>query len=138
MLIKEIAKKVKKSLSHLEFSYHKIKDLPFDLKDLNDEELLIWEGFTSRFSRTVDLFLTQYVRAKSLEADPDFRGTLIDIVYMGERLNILSDPDLWMEMRGIRNSIAHEYKDEETGMLYKRTRELTTVLLKVKNNIKEG
>ncbi len=124
LFIKKIAKKLLKGLHHLRFSFKKVENLTTDLDLLTEEELADWEGFTARFSRMVDLYLTQFVRAKALAADPGFSGTLVDIANIGEKLGLIHLAEDWLEMRGIRNAISHEYEDEVLAKLFERTRAL--------------
>ncbi len=101
-----------KALDHFEYTYRKIQSLSTDAGQLDDESLETWESFSSRFSRTVDLFLSKYVRARVLENDPGFRGTLRDHVNQGEELGILKEAPEWMALRELRNIEAHTYEED--------------------------
>ncbi|MFH1727494.1 MAG: hypothetical protein ABIA04_03655 [Pseudomonadota bacterium] len=109
LLLKDYARMLSKALQHLEYSYNKVVKLPADVKNLDEESLETWESFSSRFTRVVDLFLTKYLKARVLVEDPGFDGTLRDYVNMGEKLELVEDADLWMELRELRNISAHEY-----------------------------
>lgn len=128
--------KLEKSLKRLEYSYLKVKSLPVDVANMDDESLEVWESFTSRFSRTVDIFLTKYVRAMVLQDDPGFSGTVRDFADYAEKLGLLDSADQWMEFRGFRNLIVHDYQDEELGKNFEDLRQLTPIVLAIKDVLK--
>ncbi len=101
-----------KALLHFEYSLKKIAQLPTHPDQLDEESLETWESFSSRFSRVVDLFLTKYLRARVLENDPGFRGSVRDFANQGEKLGLLSSADQWMALRELRNIEAHTYEDD--------------------------
>jgi hypothetical protein len=49
-------------MKHLEYSYKKSKSLPMLDKEMDEEMLETWEGFSSRFARVVDLYTTKYLK----------------------------------------------------------------------------
>jgi hypothetical protein len=55
---------MKKAISHLEYSYNKVQRLSYDLSKLSEEELESWEGFSSRFSRLSEFFISKYLRPR--------------------------------------------------------------------------
>lgn len=113
---KKIVEKYKiqleKALGHFHYSLNKIQNLTTNPTQLDDETLESWEGFSSRFSRVVDVFLTKYVRARVLMNDPGFRGTVRDFVNQGEKLGLLKNTEEWMALRKLRNIEAHTYEEE--------------------------
>lgn len=125
------AAKLKKSLKHLSYSYGKILQLSTDVKHMDEETLETWESFTARFSRTVDLFLTKYVRAVVLKEDPGFSGTVRDFADYAEKLRLIESSDQWMEFRGFRNIIVHEYEDEDLQQNLEDLRRLAPIVLAV-------
>lgn len=105
--------KVLKALSRLEYSYNKVKKLPINADAFDEETLEVWEGFTARFSRAVDLFLAKYLKACVLADDPGFQGSLRDFVDFGEKLGLVDSADKWMNLRGFRNLIAMNTKKKD-------------------------
>lgn len=122
-----------KALGHLEYSYSKVQKLPTKPVSLDDETLETWESFTARFSRVVDLFLTKYVRARVLEDDPGFDGSLRDFVDQGEKLGLIDNADQWMEYRGFRNSIAHDYQEDELQQFLESIRSCCPKVLAIRD-----
>lgn len=124
-----------KPIARLEYSYNKVQKLPTSAKFLDDETLEIWESFSSRFSRVVDLFLTKYLRARVLKDDPGFQGSLRDFVDQGEKLGILDNADSWMQRRGLRNIAAHEYTEDSLEKFFRDLKAHSPHLLSIKVKI---
>lgn len=113
-------RKLNKAISHLEYSYHKVKQLPCDVANLDDETLETWESFSARFSRVADIFLTRYLRTLVLIHDPGFSGSLRDFVNQGEKLGVIEDVPAWMAIRELRNISAHDYSEKDLSQFFKR------------------
>lgn len=104
--------KLLKAIAHLEYSRNKVEKLPFHLSELNEETLETWESFSARFSRVADLFLSKYLRLSVESKEPGFRGTFIDCLNQAEKMGLIHQTDLWIEIRKLRNVTAHEYNEE--------------------------
>ena len=102
-IIKKYETQIRSALSHFNYSYKKVLNLPIDVEKLDEESLETWESFSSRFSRVVDLFLTKYIRAKVLKEDPGFHGTLRDFVNYSKKMGLIKNSNLWMAMREVKN-----------------------------------
>lgn len=125
--------KLLKAIDHLEYSYHKILQLPVTLDALDEEMLETWESFAARFSRVADIFLTKYVRAAVLLNDPGFSGSLRDFLDQAEKLGILENVDGWMGIRELRNISAHEYTEKDLSIFFKRIKQEAPLLIKIKS-----
>jgi hypothetical protein len=77
-MLEDIKGKLIKALDHLEFSYHKIQNLPDEVDEMDDETMEIWESFTARFGRCADIFMNRYLRTVLLNQDPAYEGSLRD------------------------------------------------------------
>ena len=132
-LIDVYQKKLSKALKHLEYSYKKIQNMSLDVDTMDEEVLEVWESFSARFSRVVDLFLMKYVKSVVLKNDPGFQGSLRDFVDQGEKLGIVNNADTWMELRELRNITAHEYTEKELSAFFLKLKELAPQLLSLKN-----
>jgi hypothetical protein len=130
-LLSQYAKKTLKALERLEYSHKKV--LPLPTRALDDELLETWESYTSRFARVVDIFLTKYLKARTLIEDPAFEGTLRDYCNMGERLKILDSAESWMSLRELRNATAHEYEEEDLSGFFERLRTEAPRVLKIRS-----
>lgn len=121
--------KLLKALKHLDYSYNKIKLLPADVSQLDEENLETWESFSARFSRVADIFLTRFLRAYVLTHDPGFEGTLRDFVNQGEKLGVLDDARAWMAIRELRNITSHDYSENDLTQFFIRLKTETPRLL---------
>ncbi len=101
-----------KAIGHFEYSLKKVEKLTTNPTQQSEDELALFESFSSRFSRVVDLFLSKYLKARVKKEDPGFDGTLRDFVNFGEKLGLVEDADTWMSLRELRNIEAHTYEDE--------------------------
>ncbi len=124
-----------KAIGHLEKSYTKSLKLGTILDQLTDDELEIWESFTSRFARVVDLYLTKYLRVLILKQDPGFEGTLKDHLNYAEKNGWISSAELFLSFREFRNIQAHDYTEESFSTFVNGLRKQTPELLKIKENL---
>lgn len=111
-------RKLKKALQHLQYSYNKINNMPYDVSKLDEESLEVWESFAARFSRVSEIFLTRFLRTIALINDPGFQGTLRDIVNYGEKLGWVDDANAWMKIRELRNLNAHDYSESDLSLYF--------------------
>jgi hypothetical protein len=121
--------KLVKSLKYLEFTFDQVKKLSPDPKKLKPMEFQVWDSFVTRFARSSDLFLSKYLRAFVKKDDPAFDGAFRDFLNRGEKLGLLKDTDIWLEIRDLRNVAVHEYNDEDLVKKLKRMAELTPLIL---------
>lgn len=91
------------------------------------EEMETFDSLTSKFSRTSDIFLQKIIRTlwELLHED---RMPLIDVLNRAEKLQIIHSADTMLEIRDIRNQIAHEYIPEAIQDLVPEVIELTRKL----------
>ncbi len=136
-LLVDTTQKLHKDLRHLIYSYHKIKILPVEVDQLDEESLETWESFAARFSRVAEIFLTRYLRTFVLNNDPGFEGTLRDFVNQGEKLGLIDDARAWMGIRELRNITAHDYSEKDLSHFFARLKTETPRLLKIKEKINE-
>lgn len=124
-----------KALAHLEYSYNKINDRKISSSARDEESLEIWESFTSRFSRVIDLFLTKYLRTYVLLNDVGFEGSLRDFVNQAEKLHLIQDARLWMSYRAYRNIAAHEYNNADLTRFLQSILDATKSVIQIKNKL---
>jgi uncharacterized protein YutE (UPF0331/DUF86 family) len=94
--------------SHLRFSAQRVAQLPVSLSGVSEAQLESAEAFTSRFARVVDLLVNKVLRClDALELRPE--GTLLDVVHAAEQRGFVASADVLREMKGVRNTIAHDY-----------------------------
>ena len=119
--ILEIRKRqLNKALDRLSYSFHKVSKLPLSVDAFDDETLESWESFSARFARASDIFLSQYLRTYVLITDKGFQGSLRDFLNTAEKLRLIDNAEVWMNIRELRNISAHEYTEEDLVAVFKR------------------
>lgn len=63
------------------------------------------------------------------ELDLDSQGTIRDRINRAEKKELIANSDVFVEIRMIRNDIAHEYLPEAIHDLFRKVLSLTTQLL---------
>jgi len=96
-----------------------ISYLPFSEQDFNDiEKIKTIDSFIYRFTKVQDrmgekffpLILTELYEYKSNMA-------FIDVLNRLEKLELLESSDKWIEYRKLRNTLTHEYPDNEDEII---------------------
>ena len=96
--------------------------------DLSNEELEVFDAFTSRFARVSDMLFQRVFRLlDSLEFEES--NTLIDVLNHAERRNIISTTSDFKEIRELRNEITHEYALRELETLIHDVMNHTPILI---------
>ena len=93
------------------------------------EELESIDSLTSKFSRTSDIYLQKVLRSIWMLLRED-TVPLIDLLNRAEKLMIIASAEELLQMRDIRNQIAHEYLPEAVPELAKEVVVMTTLLQK--------
>lgn len=86
-------------------------------KTYSAEELEPFDALCDRFIRFVELaikFFKSYERFQFGEVSITTR----DLLKRMEKLELISETDLWMRMRDVRNRIVHDYLPEQQKELY--------------------
>ena len=91
------------------------------------EELESIDSLTSKFSRTSDIYLQKVLRSIWMLLRED-TVPLIDLLNRAEKLMIIVSAEELLQMRDIRNQIAHEYLPEAVPELAKEVVVMTTLL----------
>ena len=81
---------------------------------LSDDEVADIDQFLFRFSKLQDamgeklfVLMLEYLKEENPKSKP-----FIDTLNRLEQLGLLEDKNIWLELRKIRNNIAHQYEDE--------------------------
>ena len=77
-----------------------------------DEKLLILDQVAYRYLKlqdTMGKLLRAYLGVKGENVE---NMSMIDVVNLSEKLGVPIDESLWFEMRGLRNSVVHEYPED--------------------------
>ena len=93
------------------------------------EELESVDSLTSKFSRTSDIYLQKVLRSIWMLLRED-TVPLIDLLNRAEKMMIIVSAEEFLQMRDIRNQIAHEYLPEAVPELAKEVVVMITLLQK--------
>jgi len=118
---------LKKSKTTLDASLKKCKKIGIK-SEYNFEEAESFDAFTSKFARTADIF-TQKIIKTSILALREEADAFVDRMNVGEKTGMLSSADLLIQIRDLRNSILHEYEEEDIKKIYIKTLEYAPLLL---------
>lgn len=124
--LKENYQLLDKSLLHLEFSFQKCRELNLQ-GSLSEAEMEALDAFASRFARTSDIF-TQKVVITLLQLLQEDHPTFIDRMNFCEKINAISSASDMVEIRALRNAIAHEYRQANLIELYEKILENEPIL----------
>jgi len=92
------------------------------------EELESFESFTGRFARLSDILIQKIFRLVD-ELDLDTQGTIRDRINRAEKKELIASSDVFVEIRMVRNDIAHEYLPEAIHDIFEKVLSLTPHLL---------
>ena len=111
----------------LGYSYEKCSRIGIK-EEYDDDELDKFESLTSRFARLGDILIQKIFRLID-ELDLDAAGTVRDRINRAEKKGLIDSADVFIEIRMLRNDIAHEYVPEEIIELFKKVLKATPVLI---------
>ena len=111
-----------KHIQRMNSASKKIQHLmPLDVETfskLTDDDIAYFDQFFFRFSKLQDamgekLFpnILVFLEEKNVASKP-----FIDILNRMEQLGLIEDKNRWLELRELRNELAHEYDDNAPGM----------------------
>lgn len=91
---------------------------PFDpTRPYSPDELEPYDALVTRFERTVEVFLKFFRTVETFETAGS-GSTVRDCLGLMARLGLVQDVDVWMEMRELRNRIAHDYLPDRIKGIY--------------------
>ncbi len=108
--------KTRDTIFLVEYSLREVP--PFDPhKKYNPKEREPYDALSDRFIRSVEMCL-KFFRSYEKYLFAENSETLRDLLNKMEKQNIISSTTLWMEMRDLRNRIAHDYLPDEIKKIY--------------------
>lgn len=126
-LLKEEIELLEHATRNLNQSYKKCKAIGVK-ETYSDDELESIEALTSRFARTADILIQRMFRLID-ELDLSPNGTVRDRINRAEKKELISDAHEFVEIRKLRNTIAHEYKADAPESIYADVLQKTPHLL---------
>ncbi len=125
-----------KSQKHLQYSYDKVRKMQPIAESSTEEQLEVWESFSSRFARSSYVLISNVLRFLILTKDPAFRGSVIDLLNQAEKFDWIDSAEQWRRIRELRNIAAHEYSVSDLRALYLELVDLCPHILKVRIDAK--
>jgi len=128
-ILKENLETLNKSAGWLLYSYLMCKKIGIK-KEFSARELTEFESLTSRFARTVDLFINKGLRSL-YRVELENVVTIIDLLNLTEKREIIESAETWKIIKELRNSIAHDYDiNDFTNDIFKPSLEYTPIIEK--------
>lgn len=107
-----LIKNLLRAKATLKYSYNICKKIGSkDEYDEDEKDRL--ESLTSKFARLTDLILKQVIKTIDILDLEDPPETMRDTINRAEKKGLVSSALKFIEIRKMRNKIAHEYVDEE-------------------------
>ncbi len=123
---------LEKQLSWLTISYNECQMIGIK-KSYNIDEFGKFETLCGRYSRGIDFLIRKIFR--TLDAyEFENQGTLIDTVNHAYKRGLFESLDELRIMKDIRNTIAHEYIEDELADVFDEVLEYTQKLITIMNN----
>ncbi|WP_171012979.1 hypothetical protein [Arcobacter arenosus] len=124
-------KLLEKQLFWIEISYKEC--LKIGIKDkYSIEEFGKFETLCSRYSRGIDFLIRKIFRTLD-EYEFENQGTLVDVVNNAHKRQLFDDIEEIRIMKDIRNTIAHEYIEDELVDVFDEVLEYTKKLIEIIN-----
>jgi len=132
LLNKEI-QDLKQARDSLKYSYDRCR--PFVVEaGMDNETMERFEALTARFARLSDIMIQKVFR--TLDAlDLEDRGTVRDRIHRAEKRKIIESADAFVDIRMVRNEIAHEYQKQTVLEIFERVMFLTPTLMSAVEHI---
>jgi hypothetical protein len=108
-----------KSLDALEYSYKKCGEIGLK-KNYTLDEQECFEALSSRFARTSDILTQKVLKTFYMLMQEDIGG-IIDGANFLEKIGVIENADDMLNIRELRNQIAHEDADLELSALFSET-----------------
>lgn len=130
------AERLSSALNHL---YSKYPFTPDIIHNLDDIELAFCDQFLVRYSKLQDFMGVKLLPATlELTYEPGDLAAFIDKLNRLEKIGALPSAAEWLELREMRNQLAHEYPDDpaiQSSLLnkaYKNSQRILEILTHVK------
>jgi uncharacterized protein YutE (UPF0331/DUF86 family) len=134
---------LQKQLFWIKISFDECKDIGIK-ESYTVEEFGKFETLCSRYSRSIDFLIRKIFRTLD-EYEFENQGTLIDVVNNAHKRGLFEDVDELRIMKDIRNTIVHEYIEDDLVEVFDEVLAYTSKLIAIMNttikyieNIKEN
>jgi len=106
-------------------------------KKYTADELEPFDALSDRFIRLVEIAI-KFFRTYEYYLQAEQSQTLRDGLHQMEKLELISNIDIWLDMRDVRNKIVHDYVPEKIAEIYQLVRnDFYTELAQLDSKIKQ-
>jgi uncharacterized protein YutE (UPF0331/DUF86 family) len=127
ILLEENLQQAREAAGHLSVSASRCKGFALQ-PPYSEENLIELEALTSRFSRLSDILIQKIF--KTIERlDAETPGTVRDRILQAEKKEIISSSEAFLEIRDMRNTIAHDYDNANFNEVVAFVMKNTDILL---------
>ena len=120
MTLKQVCEELEIHFRRIDALLPEIKSyLPFKESDFDDtEKIKTIDSFIYRFTKVQDRMGEKFFPLILSELQEYKRSmALIDVLHRLEKLELLQNSDDWIEYRKLRNTLTHEYPDNEDEII---------------------
>jgi hypothetical protein len=122
---------LKKQLVWLDISTTECKQISIK-QEYTIEEFGKFETLCSRYSRSIDFLIRKIFRTLD-EYEFENQGTLIDVVNNAHKRELFEDITTLRLMKDLRNTIVHEYIEDELVDIFEEVLEYSDILINIMN-----
>jgi hypothetical protein len=122
-------KLLEKQLFWIDISYSECTTISIK-NEYNIEEFGKFETLCSRYSRGIDFLIRKIFRTLD-EYEFENQGTLVDVVNNAHKRGLFENIDELRIMKDIRNTIVHEYIEDELTQVFEEVLEYTEKLIEI-------
>ncbi len=133
--LEENLKQAGEAANHLAISYERCKSF-IGNKGFTEEQLIELEALTGRFARLSDLLIQKVFKTID-RLDGTAPGTVRDRIIQAEKKGLIINTDVLLEIRDVRNIIAHEYEPAEVRDIFVFVFKHALYLIELLNKIKQ-
>ncbi len=131
-LLEENIRLLQKQMDWLQISYEECQNIGLK-QAYTVDEFGKFETLCSRFSRSIDFLIRKFLR--TLDAyEFETQGTLIDVVNRAHKRGLFQDIEEIRTIKDIRNTIVHEYIEDELREVFDEMLRYTPKLLAFMSN----
>ncbi|MDQ6764239.1 MAG: hypothetical protein M3015_16650 [Bacteroidota bacterium] len=133
--LEENFKQANEAANRLNISFERCKDF-INNADFTEEQLIELEALKARFARVSDLLIQKIFKTID-QLDASAPGTIRDRILQAEKKGLIQDADTLLEIRNVRNTIAHEYESMDIKEMFLFVFRHAQVLISVLSNAKQ-
>jgi len=116
---------------HLQHTFRKCQNIILG-PDTTEDELELLDSLCSRFVRYYEVYLKNVIRT-TLQIMRAYQDTFIDNMNKAEKIELIDSMKTMDTARTLRNTVAHEYQEEEWIDIFNSVLKIVPLLISSKN-----